>query len=85
VRSLTSSGAPAVILSMGIASAASVGGCTSLYYAQNQQRLQTRPSYLERAGRISVMAPVPGTTCLSSASEPADDRIAYRGRRMWPP
>jgi hypothetical protein len=44
MRSLISSGAPAIILSMGVASAASVGGCTSLDYAQNQQRLQMSPS-----------------------------------------
>jgi len=50
MKSLINSGAPALTLSVGIASAASVGSCASLDYPHNQQQLQTTPGYSARTG-----------------------------------
>ena len=50
MRSLIICGASALALSVGIASAASVGSCASLDYPHTQQQLQTTPGYRARTG-----------------------------------
>jgi hypothetical protein len=54
MKSLMRSGAPVLTLSLGIAGAASVGGCTSVDYAQNQQRFQAGPGYSRGTGDAHV-------------------------------
>lgn len=50
MKSLIISGGAALTLSVGIASAASVGSCASLDYPHNQQQLQITPGYSTRTG-----------------------------------
>jgi len=54
MKSPANSGAPALMLCIGIATAASVSGCTSVDDAQNQQRLQARPGYSIGSGEAHV-------------------------------
>jgi hypothetical protein len=54
MRSLIIRGAPALTLGMGLAGAASVGSCTSLDYAQNQQQVPTTPGDSIGAGGAHI-------------------------------